>query len=33
MAAPQTAAASLVAQVLALLEQIDRAPRRSSQRD
>ena len=32
-AAPQTAAASLVAQVLALLEQIDRAPRRPAQRD
>jgi hypothetical protein len=28
MAAPLTASASLVAQVLALLEQIDRAPRR-----
>jgi serine/threonine protein kinase len=33
LAAPYTAAASLVAQVLALLEQIDRAPRRSLQRD
>ena len=33
LAAPQTAAASLVAQVLALLEQIDRAPRRPAQRN
>ena len=33
IAAPHTAAASLVAQVLALLEQIDRAPRRPVQRN
>jgi len=33
MAAPQTAAASLVAQVIALLEQIDRAPRRPAAKD
>ena len=33
LAAPYTAGASLVAQVLALLEQMDRAPRRPMQRD
>jgi hypothetical protein len=33
LAAPHTAGASLVAQVLALIEQIDRAPRRPLQRD
>ena len=33
MSAPHTAAASLVAQVMALLEQIDRAPRRPVGRD
>jgi serine/threonine-protein kinase len=33
LAAPYTAAASLVAQVLALVEQIDRVPRRASQKD
>jgi hypothetical protein len=33
LAAPHTAGASLIAQVLALIEQIDRAPRRPLQRD
>jgi hypothetical protein len=33
LSAPHTAAASLVAQVIALLEQMDRAPRRPAQRD
>jgi len=33
LSAPHTAGASLVAQVLALLEQIDRAPRRPFQKD